>query len=157
MNQSYCFETILSCEEIIEIVSNQKITIFSHGGIVGKVYGYKFKLFYMSFYRNSLAPVFYGSITNGLDKTMIMGTFKIAPTIKIFLRIWRVFLILIFIVIMLNAIVTNDTSGLSFLILILFMLGCSVAIENIGIAVGKKNMDKILSFIENSLLATLQA
>jgi len=152
--QEYSFVTNLSPDEIVDIVLKQRSKIFSSGEVAGKSYGNKIELHYSSMTKSSWSPVFHGVVASCGDSSTIVGTFKVNSVIKIFMRIWRGFMIFMFVVLLLNAIASSGMSGVPPLLVPLFMYAVSFLVVKAGSLSGERDKNDILRFIKESLLAS---
>ena len=155
MNTSeYCFVTKLSPDEIKNIVSKQKSSLFSSDIVAGKAYGNKIEISYCSYFSNSWKPVFYGIVSKCDDEVTITGNFKIDESAKFFMKILRSFMIFMGVIILLGVIVNSEVRLLFLLIIPLFMYIIFHVMEGIGINAGERDREDILRSIKESLLAS---
>lgn len=150
----YRFITKLSRHEVKSLVSKQRASVYSGGGILGKSHGDKLELKYIFSYNNSWAPIFYASITSCAEGTLISGRFAVNPLIKILMRAIRGMMIFMSVIILFSMVSNGFQPMIIFFAAIpLLMYAASLAIEKFCIYLGKNGVDKILIFIEDMLLA----
>ena len=151
----YRFVTNLPCDEVMTIVSKQKMKYFFHNGIVGKSSGTQIEIGYMSYHRNPWSPVFHGYVSNCSDRTLITGVLKVDSTAKILMRVLRYILIFVPLPILLGVILTDlHVSTLLFSIIPLFMCALTFVTEQVYIGNGNNDEYEILRFIKKVLVAT---
>lgn len=141
----------LEKEALKNIITAQKKWWLSDG-VRGKSYKNRIKVEYRPrFYRNSWNPIFYGIISEHPDGTMITGYFQMRLSVRIFMLVWRAFVILLFFLELFIVAFSDNASGLEiFLIfsLCIIMLIFPYILERIGKTMGEKNKAEILGFFE---------
>jgi hypothetical protein len=86
---------------IRESIDEERWTIFSFSGyagskkILGKIKGNKIRLQKRRYYRNSFSPYFYAMVSPESHGTRIEGHFDCLPFVKIFMRIWLGFVVVL--------------------------------------------------------------
>jgi hypothetical protein len=95
----------ISISECLNRISNAidtpRWTVFSLSGyqgsrpVLGKIEGDRIRLEKRRYYRNSFAPYFYATLSEQEHGTRIEGHFDSPPLVKVFMRIWFVFVVAI--------------------------------------------------------------
>ncbi len=111
--------------------------------IIGRVRGTDVRLQVRRKYRNSFAPIFFGTLTSNNGQTIVQGFFRMSLPVLIFLGIFIGSLLIGFLF-----------SGQG---AILCMFAPLVAIVGAGYGLGKGEEDKIRNFLQATLEGTKQA
>jgi len=153
-NVQYCFLSHLSGEKITDIISKQK-TRWLSDGINGKSYGNQLELYYHNgSYRNSWNPIFYGTLSENQDGTIIAGSFKTPLYAEIFIWIWRAMTILFTIFMLIIFFISSKNMSILLASIVpISMFLFSFLLVRIGENMGQENISNVLQFIENGLNA----
>ena len=153
----YCFLTNLSCKSVADIVSKQSVPWLTGGGISGKSYGNKIEIYHHTYGNRSLLKyVFYGTVSEHLNGTMIAGHFQETKYLRALLPISQGFIVLMFIVIL----VQNIYTGASIVVImissisILSILLSTFIISKMWEAGSEEDKKEVIKFIKKELLAT---
>lgn len=64
------------------------------GGVLGEFRGPEFRLHTKKYYKNSFSPFFYGKLAEVDGGTVVEGSFRLHPFIRLFLLFWFAFLVI---------------------------------------------------------------
>ena len=169
-SKQYYYLSTLKKDKILEIVSGAKIELLSSsGGIYGKAKGDKIVLMYTYYLPHShsdaylphglLTPVFFGHVREELEGSIIIGSFQVPKSTRVFMIISRIIIILFFIFIFPQTIDSTDSFFLSIPFLLIQVLGCVItcaitfALEYLGNLLGKEIQSETNKFLKNKLHA----
>jgi len=118
-------------------------------------FGNEIEIGHMSFIRNPWSPIFYGTVVEYTDGTLITGHFKSRSSVKVFMLIWRIFALFMG-ALLLIGILLNDFDIMSLVLLIVpaLMFGFPFAFEKFGVSIGNNDREEVLQFIQKKLFAT---
>ena len=148
---NYRFVSSLSCETIAEIVSKQKTSWFSGGYVSGKAYGRDIEIRSNPGFQNSWNPIFYGSMGETPEGTVITGCFRPHPSVKIFMLLFRGLLAFSFVIALLYQIFLS--TYIKEMLVCLGGIGFTFAVEKLGEHLGNADKPTVLRFIEKELCA----
>ena len=171
-NKQYYYLSTLKKDKILEIVSETKIELLSSsGGIYGKAKGDKIVLMYTYYIHpfvhyipyipygaysvhGSLTPSFFGYVHEELEGTLIIGSFQISKSTKVFMIIFRIIIICFFFISLIN-IHSIDSLFLSILDLLIpvLMFILSFVFVYWGNFLGKEIQSEIIKFLKTKLHA----
>lgn len=143
----YDFLTCLTKDEVTAIIARQKGKGLSYG-IYGNASGPQIRICSKPGYRNFFIPVFYGVITESPNGTLISGHFQLAQSVKVFMWVWRVILLMFAVLVIIFP--DRDTK---ILLTLLAMILFSFALTRFGWFMGKDCKEEILNFIKVNLIA----
>jgi hypothetical protein len=126
------------------------------GAVVGEFRGQAFRLHTPKYYRNAFAPFFYGQLSSVDGGTMLEGTFRMHPFVRLFMVFWFAFLVIFGLAAIIVPAAKYSASGLSRNwyaagLAILAVLG--VAMILIGKWLGSGEQGVIHTFLRNTLEA----
>jgi hypothetical protein len=149
--QQYCFFSSLPIEEVRNIIS-ESINV---GLIYGNVKDKKIILYSTAKdgTRNSWLPIFFGSLSENPNGTLIEGCFDIAKTTKVIMAYFRAFAILILFLILLALFFEEQKNILLALPFLISMIIFSLVLEKLAKAKVEKCKPVTIEFIENKLSA----
>ena len=151
----YRFSTSLSYEAIADIILKKKVPFWGIG-ICGKSLGKQIEISYISYIsvmKNPVNPVFYGTVSNNSDGTVISGCFQVPKFSKGFLGINFVLMILGLI----PCYIFSQSAGMLFMVLpLLIMIGSAFCVKRMCRLQGEEAKIRIVRFIEKELFATPQ-
>jgi len=155
-SQKYCFVTNLSHDTVSEILLRK------HSEVAVKLQKEQIKIRYTArIYRNSWDPVFVGTFNEHSSGTMISGEFQLEAIVRVFMKIWRGFVIFIASVALISVITSGGDISFGELFLgtlflaafFLLMYLASYLVEKKCQTIGKAAEREILRFIEKELMA----
>ena len=144
----------LQSDVLLDIVKRQKPGFLS-AGIFGKTRDNRITVYYRPEYRNSWNHIFYGEIFEHPNGTIITGHFRPSTGVKIFLWLWRSFVSILAIIILLAFFFSSESVSIFATLIPILMLLFSFLLEHIGTTLGKKSEANVIKFFEVELLATL--
>ena len=126
------------------------------GTVMGEFRGSAFRLHTRKYYSNSFAPFFYGQLSSVDGGTMLEGTFRMHPFVRLFMVFWFAFLVIFGLAAIIVPAAKYSASGLSRNwyaagLAILAVLG--VAMILIGKWLGSGEQGVIHTFLRNTLEA----
>ena len=155
MKNPQYFITDLSCDAVLEIILRK------HSGIVGKIKERQIEIHCVSKNCvNSWDPIFYGTLYEYENRTVVSGEFHINPHIKAGVLFGRMFSVMLIAFIFIGFIAGNSYNGsigitgvLLFSSVFLLLFWFSFLVEKIGRSLGEETKKEIIRFIEKELLA----
>ncbi len=126
------------------------------GSVVGEFRGPVFRLHTKKYYSNSFAPFLYGKLTEVEDGTILEGSFRLHPFVRLFMVFWFSFLVLFGAAVIIVPPAANPASGMGrgwFYAGLGLLAVSGVALIEFGTWLGCGEQEVIHSFLKSTLEA----
>lgn len=128
-----------------------------HVGINAKVYGDRFQLYHTNQYlRNSFQRIFYGSVEQRGEKTILKGRFRVHPFVTCFMLLWFGLIGLFTVLLLLAAcadLVRGEAENCLSLLVIFGLCMMGIALVWIGRRMSKSKEKIMIGFLKETLNA----
>ena len=126
------------------------------GTVVGEFRGSAFRLHTPKYYQNAFTPFFYGGLSSVDGGTVLEGTFRLHPLVRLFMVFWFAFLLIFGLAAIIVPAAKHPASGIDrrwYFAGVALLAIVGVGLVQVGKRLGTGEQEVIRSFLKNTLEA----